>query len=237
MYLVFSYLVRIHWNSALLAYTDVSVHLNLACMYLASDRAMPQKGYVTWQTQSLPRWGTGQFPHWVWAEFRDAAVLSVIHLQRHLQSTLPPSSPKPVLFANAWLQTRRGSKYIHVFFPQNEPIASKQWSQPEMHIPQAIKFTEETLQLRLCFQMQIRVWSNLWSNLFSGQISVSKNTSPPSQFYFWICLFSTVHLMCFSASRNDFAAQSCPTLPFPTFTQTEVLQHLISNLHFWTKAL
>lgn len=76
----------------------------------------------------------------------------------------------------------------------------------------------------------------LWSNLFTGQISVSKTTSSSSPLYFQTCPFSTDHLLLFSASCNDFTAQSCPTLSILTFTQTEVLQHLISNLHFWTQA-
>lgn len=171
----------------------------------------------------------------VWVEFRDAAVLSVIHLQQHRQSTLPPGSPKPALFANTWLQTRRGSKYRNAFSPQNEALCTdhKQKCTLVLWEPQAIKFTEETLQLRLFFQMQIRDVPVI--KYFSGQISVSKTTSRPSPLYFWIPLFSSYLL--FTASCTDFPEQSRSTLPFPTFTRTEVIQRLMSNLHFWAKAL
>lgn len=100
-----------------------------------------------------------------------------------------------------------------------------------MHIS-ASRATSYKIHLRdfsLDSSFKCRLEMYLWSNLFNGQISVSKTTSPTSPFYFCIRLFSTVHLLLFSASCNDFTEQSCSTLPFPTFTRTEVLQHLTSS--------
>lgn len=95
-----------------------------------------------------------------------------------------------------------------------------------MHIS-ASRATSYKIHLRdfsLDSSFKCRLEMYLWSNLFNGQISVSKTTSPTSPFYFCIRLFSTVHLLLFSASCNDFTEKSCSTLPFPTFTRTEVLQ-------------
>lgn len=100
-----------------------------------------------------------------------------------------------------------------------------------MHIS-ASRATSYKIHLRdfsLDSSFKCRLEMYLWSNLFNGQISVSKTTSPTSPFYFCIRLFSTVHLLLFSASCNDFTEKSCSTLPFPTFTRTEVLQHLTSS--------
>lgn len=94
MHLAFSYLIEIKIGNIKILhcwFTQMQVCI-FAGMFLASDRAVPQKGHVMWQTQSLPR----QFLHRVRVEFRDAAGLSVIYLQLQLQSTLLSGFPKPV---------------------------------------------------------------------------------------------------------------------------------------------